>query len=99
VTDTPLDLGNGYEATFYSWAPDHELNPQYAAFPDQEHAGIILRCGPHSADGSVLFAGRMPLDDRAVWTVEQEDPLTLSPSIAAPCGCHGFIREGKWVDA
>lgn len=32
------------------------------------------------------------------WTVEQSDPLTLSPSLLCrACGCHGFIRSGRWV--
>lgn len=34
------------------------------------------------------------------WDVISEDPLTLSPSILCRrCGNHGFIREGKWVEA
>ncbi len=34
------------------------------------------------------------------WTVEQEDPLTLSPSILRRnCGLHGYIRDGQWVGA
>lgn len=34
------------------------------------------------------------------WTIEQEDPLTLSPSILCrACGNHGFIRDGKWIPA
>lgn len=38
--------------------------------------------------------------DGPVWTVEQADPLTLSPSIKCrSCGNHGFVREGKWVPA
>jgi hypothetical protein len=31
------------------------------------------------------------------WTVEQKEPLTLSPSIACDCGLHGWIRNGQWV--
>lgn len=33
------------------------------------------------------------------WTVEQADPLTVSPSIACTehSQHHGWIREGKWV--
>ena len=34
-----------------------------------------------------------------LWTLENKDPLTLSPSILCGCGHHGFIREGKWVQA
>lgn len=34
------------------------------------------------------------------WTVEQLDPLTISPSVlCGTCGNHGFIREGRWVPA
>jgi len=38
--------------------------------------------------------------DGPVWTVEQAEPLTLAPSIlCGACGRHGFIRQGRWVDA
>lgn len=41
----------------------------------------------------------MPLGAEG-WTIEQRDPLTVSPSILlVDCGCHGFIREGVWVPA
>lgn len=34
------------------------------------------------------------------WDVLQKEPLTLSPSILCrACGSHGYIREGKWVQA
>jgi hypothetical protein len=34
------------------------------------------------------------------WRVEQDDPLTLEPSIACrDCGLHGFIQHGRWVAA
>jgi hypothetical protein len=37
---------------------------------------------------------------RARWTVVSDEPLTLSPSLLCrTCGHHGFIREGRWVDA
>lgn len=36
----------------------------------------------------------------AMWTVEQQDPLTLSPSLLCRgCGHHGWIRDGRWVPA
>jgi hypothetical protein len=35
-----------------------------------------------------------------MWTVEQQEPLTLSPSLLCKaCGHHGFIRDGRWVPA
>jgi hypothetical protein len=34
----------------------------------------------------------------ASWLVEQDAPLTLSPSLlCTACKHHGFIRSGKWV--
>jgi hypothetical protein len=34
------------------------------------------------------------------WDVEQEEPLTISPSLLCHvCGNHGFIREGRWIPA
>lgn len=34
------------------------------------------------------------------WNVVTELPLTVAPSLASQgCGCHGWIRNGKWVDA
>lgn len=32
--------------------------------------------------------------------VVQRSPLTIEPSILCPdCGTHGFVRDGKWVEA
>ena len=34
------------------------------------------------------------------WHVDQLEPLTISPSILCyRCRTHGFIREGRWVEA
>lgn len=33
------------------------------------------------------------------WSVEQCEPLTISPSVLCSCGHHGFIRDGRWVPA
>lgn len=34
------------------------------------------------------------------WEVQSWDPLTIHPSVACQtCGHHGWIREGRWVDA
>ena len=33
-------------------------------------------------------------------TLVKEDPLTIAPSLACrTCPSHGFIREGRWIDA
>ena len=53
-------------------------------------------------EGGVTFAvpetDHYPVD-RPRWTVVSWEPLTLSPSISAPCGLHGFITDGAWVPA
>ncbi len=66
--------------------------------------GIMI--GHMDEDGSECW-GMVPFDTPANqettgarWTVEQEDPLTLSPSILRrECGLHGYIRDGRWVEA
>lgn len=36
----------------------------------------------------------------ATWRVEQDEPITISPSIACRvCGDHGFIKNGRWEKA
>lgn len=98
-----LDFGSGFTGRWYAWKPERDIQtPEWHAknddIPDAEHAGIILTC-VHGLEGAVPFSGRTP-DQREGWTVESEDPLTLSPSIVrTECGCHGFIREGRWVSA
>ena len=33
-------------------------------------------------------------------TIENEEPLTISPSIlCSDCDTHGYIRQGRWVEA
>jgi len=53
-------------------------------------SGRILAPGqPRPADG-----------DDAYWTIESEDPLTLSPSLLCTvCGDHGWVSGGTWRPA
>jgi hypothetical protein len=52
--------------------------------------------GQDCRGGFVAFRGRYM--DNHGWTLESEDPLTLSPSLMCRgCGCHGFIKNGAWV--
>jgi hypothetical protein len=101
----PLDLGHGHTASFTCWAPDRELNPQFAGLPDVDPWGVIV---DHSRpDGTPCIGGAATFDgpvvrqtdpNRQLWTVESLDPLTISPSLlCGSCGDHGFIRDGRWV--
>jgi len=98
--DNDLDFGSGFTGRWASWSPDRELNPQYEGFADLEKASLILTC-PHG-DGAVSVhpPEYNEIFNDTGWTVESWEPLTLSPSILRnECGCHGYIREGKWVSA
>lgn len=54
----------------------------------------------HVCKNGAIGPGWIPLTGPHKWTIEQLDPLTLSPSLLCPiCGHHGFIRNGKWVSA
>lgn len=98
------DLGNGYSYRWIGWHPDRSIPAnaeRYADVADIDRALLLLTC-PHGDGGihvdtpevAAIFA------DGPRWTVEQWEPLTLSPSILRrECGCHGFIRNGRWVAA
>jgi hypothetical protein len=89
------DLGNGYSYRWVGWYPDRELNPQYEGIPDTDKALLILKC-PHD-EGAVTIEGATP-SQKSGWRIVSLEPLTLDPSIENKnCGCHGYIREGKWV--
>jgi hypothetical protein len=36
---------------------------------------------------------------RAHWSLVSLDPLHVEPSILCSCGRHGFVRDGRWVEA
>lgn len=82
-----IDLGSGVYATPFG-RQGHD-----------GHAGIHV--GHYHDDGTWCEGGVLfePMDGRPTWTVEQWDPLTISPSVAAACGMHGFIKQGRWVPA
>lgn len=69
--------------------------------PDGKHFAWWHEC--RSDSGRWWFAetgwdvgGLLPLGPRA-WTVQQADPVTLTPSILCrKCGLHGFITDGVW---
>lgn len=113
--DHSIDIGSGVYMRWLQWAPDRDLNPQYADLPDNPRTGIIVgHVHPNRPDGdgeicegAVLFdtpENHRGSPDRPLWQVESLDPLTISPSILMAedkggCGLHGFIRGGRWVGA
>lgn len=101
-----VDFGSGHTGEFVQWAPDRELNPQYAGIPDVTRYGMtIYHTNPagEPCAGFTTFASdvqrRIEPNRPNTWTVESWDPLTISPSVLCSCGDHGFIRGGRWVPA
>jgi len=91
ITDA-VDIGHG---TWISFMRDRDGN----------EIGINEwhNCKHDFTAGSVYFdneAARRAWPVGQFWTVEQREPLTISPSVACgTCGHHGFIRNGQWVPA
>lgn len=86
------DIGHGVEIKFSIWGGHDpvgliEKHPK----PDgTKHLGSIKFDLPGVREA---FGG--PL-----WTLDNLDPLTVSPSLLCQdCGHHGFIRDGRWVPA
>lgn len=52
-----------------------------------------------SGAGRIIDPGQaVPDGDHAYWTLESENPLTLSPSLhCTACNDHGFVQSGQWV--
>ena len=101
-----IDIGHGHTIRFTQWAPNRELNPQYADLPDVDPWGLLVdhaKPGGGPCDGgAVTFdsaVARQVDPARPKWTIESLDPLTISPSLLCQCGDHGFIRDGRWVPA
>lgn len=78
-------------------------------FPEDDVAGLTHYhpAGPLGPDGHEMCAGaaffrgmRHPDEPGPEWDVLSENPLTLAPSLLCTvCGRHGFIRDGRWVEA
>jgi hypothetical protein len=101
-----LDLGDGHWLKFSRWAPDRTIESnatRFAGVPDEPRFGAMvphLKADGSMCDGFITFDGdvqRRVHPGAAKWTVEQWEPLTLSPSLLCHCGDHGYIRGGRWV--
>src|SRR6267143_2797757 len=101
-----LNLGDDHWLDFFRWAPDRELNPQYADRPDVPKAGAIV--GHKTKEGNWCWSAvhfDLPetkglFDDDTRWQVVSWEPLTLTPSLLCNvdkggCGDHGFVTNGK----
>lgn len=88
MSDAPIDIGHGVTIEI-SVEEGTATGLHYSHACD---AGMRMR-------DWIPFSGRM-WDTGYSWTVEQDDPITISPSLLCPtCKHHGFIRGGRWVPA
>jgi hypothetical protein len=88
-----MDIGLGFELEPFLNG-DEELRGYTITGPA---AGVCK--SPHNGRCGGLVP-TAPFGSRAVWTIEQQDPLTLSPSIQCECGGqHGHVQNRKWVPA
>lgn len=82
----------------------HGVRIRFTTYQGVRHGLIESHDRPDGGgrcSGAITFAGApTPQPDRPAWTVESQEPLTLSPSLLCrTCGHHGFIRDGRWVPA
>lgn len=92
---TSIDLGHGRSYRVASWSPKV---PEHRHLEPVAAAGIILEC----EHGEARIAFHIsPEHDLVIagpkFTLIQLDPLSLGQSVEGPCGCNGFIIQGKWV--
>jgi hypothetical protein len=87
-----LDLGHGHIMRF---AVDSRSEQRFFIDEHPQANGP----GQCAGSGRLLAPGRArPDDGKAYWTIESEEPLTLSPSLlCTACGDHGWVRGGVWV--
>ena len=106
-----IDLGDDHYLNFVSWAPDDlPANRKWLGIPEgplpsvEKFGATIRHYKPDGqmCEGCITFDGdwqRRVCKPEELWTVENWEPLTASPSLLCACGDHGFIRSGKWVRA
>jgi len=82
-----VDLGPIEVSPLFNSDDDAYAILTYHRAPDGESHPLLVRLVPDpNAPNS------------RVWHIDEEEPLTLSPSIQCPkCSLHGYIREGRWV--
>lgn len=96
-----LELGEDHVLWYFQWAPDRDLNPQYADLPDVKLAGANdghLRPDGTYCEGAITF-DVAPMNHltpaAALWQVQSFEPLTMSPSLL--CKAPVYDAAGKVI--
>lgn len=83
----PHLLGDSYRVLVYTDGT-HRFEHKCRGWTEEDGTVVVKVCAP-----------ALQLDNGG-HRIELDDPLTISPSILCPdCGTHGFIRNGRWVEA
>jgi hypothetical protein len=89
-----IDIGDNHEIVYLNYGGEERvaIDVFHKTKDGKDCAGFVPFRG---RAWDACFSGEI-----AAWDVLSIDPLTLSPSILCrACGDHGFIRDGKWVQA
>lgn len=103
-----VDIGHNHSYELTCWSPDRDLNPQYKDVPDIDPLGAIVHHLDKRDPSKMCMSGvyfdlpnvRAVIDSDYCWQVESLEPLSISPSLlCTDCGDHGFIKNGRWINA
>jgi hypothetical protein len=99
----PVDIGHGFSYRTFTERGATEstgLIISGPAGPNCHHKGVSAGADDEEqCAGGCHFSnsGIAQREGRPMWTVEQREPLTISPSIRCACGDqHGFLRNGRY---
>ena len=90
------------------WLDENHAVEFTTASGDTEPYGCILwhrvpvkemSATPGWCAGGVNWKAIREWTPRTLWELVSLDPLHVEPSIRCGCGEHGWIRNGKWVQA
>ena len=92
-----VDLGQDVYVMFTHHSAEH-----YPEAPNPS-GGFLIHRKPENPNGYCLGAFRWwtpPGEaNRPTWQLHSLEPMDLTPSFRCHCGFHGFIRQGRWVEA
>lgn len=90
-----VDLGDDHTLVFSEYQGEANVG---ATIAHKKPDGT--ECGGWIAIEGRSWAKSFDPGSIATWTITQESPLTLTPSILCrACGDHGFVTNGRWVRA
>lgn len=85
TADFPLDFTRGIRGSYVK----HR----------NKTAGIVVCHRLSNGSGCACSAFWVKIEERPIWTLTNENPLTIEESIRCDCGLHGWIKEGVWNHA